>query len=185
MRVKSTKQRGITLIALVITIIVLLILAGVSIAMLTGQNGKAESKYDKPVYNYVNQSEAFTACQDLYSGVNSDLINSYAWDTAILFIQKYGQKNYSSEIGTSTTGEIANTGKNLLKSTNKEDIQLNIYDMAGNCHELTTETYSDVIGSCVSRGSAFGDISYYTSKRRNCTTGLSSSNFSFRPLLYL
>ena len=34
---KNTK--GITLIALVITIIVLLILAGVSIAMLTGQNG--------------------------------------------------------------------------------------------------------------------------------------------------
>ena len=37
-----TKQRnntGITLIALVITIIVLLILAGVSIAMLTGNNG--------------------------------------------------------------------------------------------------------------------------------------------------
>ncbi len=34
---KSTK--GITLIALVITIIVLLILAGVSIAMLTGDNG--------------------------------------------------------------------------------------------------------------------------------------------------
>lgn len=32
-------QRGITLIALVITIIVLLILAGVSIAMLTGKNG--------------------------------------------------------------------------------------------------------------------------------------------------
>ena len=36
---KNTKQRGITLIALVITIIVLLILAGVSIAMLTGENG--------------------------------------------------------------------------------------------------------------------------------------------------
>ena len=33
------KQRGITLIALVVTIIVLLILAGVSISMLTGQNG--------------------------------------------------------------------------------------------------------------------------------------------------
>ena len=34
---KSTK--GITLIALVVTIIILLILAGVSIAMLTGNNG--------------------------------------------------------------------------------------------------------------------------------------------------
>ena len=38
---KSTKSsaKGITLIALVITIIVLLILAGVSISMLTGDNG--------------------------------------------------------------------------------------------------------------------------------------------------
>ncbi len=40
------EQKGVTLIALVITIIVLLILAGVSIAMLTGDNGiltKAQS----------------------------------------------------------------------------------------------------------------------------------------------
>ena len=36
---KRTKQNGITLIALVITIIVLLILAGVTIATLTGENG--------------------------------------------------------------------------------------------------------------------------------------------------
>lgn len=36
---KMKKQKGITLIALVITIIVLLILAGVSIAMITGENG--------------------------------------------------------------------------------------------------------------------------------------------------
>ena len=44
------EQKGITLIALVITIIVLLILAGVSIAMLTGQNGiltQASSASDK------------------------------------------------------------------------------------------------------------------------------------------
>ena len=36
------RENGITLIALVITIIVLLILAGVSIAMLTGDNGNAK-----------------------------------------------------------------------------------------------------------------------------------------------
>ena len=36
---KSMRENGITLIALVITIIVLLILASVSIAMLTGNNG--------------------------------------------------------------------------------------------------------------------------------------------------
>ena len=36
---KTIKNKGITLIALVVTIIVLLILAGVSISMLTGENG--------------------------------------------------------------------------------------------------------------------------------------------------
>ncbi len=36
---KEIGEKGITLIALIITIIVLLILAGVSIAMLTGDNG--------------------------------------------------------------------------------------------------------------------------------------------------
>ena len=40
---KSLKsQKGITLIALVLTIVVLLILAGVSIATLTGQNGNVK-----------------------------------------------------------------------------------------------------------------------------------------------
>ena len=47
---KMHEDKGITLIALVITIIVLLILAGVSIAMLTGENGiltKAGDARDK------------------------------------------------------------------------------------------------------------------------------------------
>lgn len=35
----KNKEKGITLIALVVTIVVLLILAGVSISMLTGENG--------------------------------------------------------------------------------------------------------------------------------------------------
>ena len=46
--IKYDKNTGITLIALVVTVIVLLVLAGVSISMLTGQNGilirAAESK---------------------------------------------------------------------------------------------------------------------------------------------
>ncbi len=47
---KPNKEKGITLIALVITIIVLLILAGVAIATLTGDNGvltKAVSAKEK------------------------------------------------------------------------------------------------------------------------------------------
>ena len=40
------KQKGITLIALVITIVVLLILAGVSINLLTGENGRITKAHD-------------------------------------------------------------------------------------------------------------------------------------------
>ena len=53
----KTKESGITLIALVVTIIVLLILAGVSIAMLTGENGilnqatKAKNETEKAQAN--------------------------------------------------------------------------------------------------------------------------------------
>lgn len=36
---RKNTEKGITLIALVVTIVVLLILAGVSISMLTGENG--------------------------------------------------------------------------------------------------------------------------------------------------
>ena len=55
---KKTNNKGITLIALVITIIVLLILAGISIAMLTGENGiltKAQSA--KTETEYANAKE--------------------------------------------------------------------------------------------------------------------------------
>ena len=149
-----------------------------------GQNGKAESKYNKAVFNDVTQSEAFTACQNLYAGINSDLVNSYAWDTALLFIQKYGQNNYSREIGKSTTSQIANTGKNLLKSTNKEDVQLNIYDMAGNCWEWTTENFSNASSPCVSRGGCYYGYNY-ASYRDSNSTSLGSSLYSFRPLLYM
>ena len=54
---KLRENKGITLIALVITIIVLLILAGVSIAMLTGENGilnqaaKAKNETEKAQAN--------------------------------------------------------------------------------------------------------------------------------------
>ena len=54
-----TNNKGITLIALVITIIVLLILAGVSIAMLTGSNGiltQATTARDETVQGEVEEA---------------------------------------------------------------------------------------------------------------------------------
>ena len=65
-------QKGITLIALVITIIVLLILAGISIAMLTGDEGILTKASDSTVENDIGSAkdqvamEANTALEEYY-----------------------------------------------------------------------------------------------------------------------
>ncbi len=56
-KTKFEKNKGITLIALVVTIIVLLILAGISITMLTGQNGILNRAGEAKTTNGVAQSE--------------------------------------------------------------------------------------------------------------------------------
>ena len=56
-----------------------------------GETLKLVSKKGETVWNYITQSKASEVCQNLYTGIKSDLINSYAWDTAILYIQKYRQ----------------------------------------------------------------------------------------------
>ena len=61
-------QKGITLIALVITIIVLLILAGISIAMLTGDNGILTKA----------QNELGTAKDQIALAANEALTNYYS-----------------------------------------------------------------------------------------------------------
>ena len=80
-------QKGITLIALVITIIVLLILAGVSIAMLTGDNGiltnsqnakkqtamsEAEEKIDLCLNAIKTEIYAQQVSDKTYSGIDDD-----------------------------------------------------------------------------------------------------------------
>ena len=65
MKLNLKERKGITLIALVITIIVLLILAGVSVAMLTGQNG---------ILTQANNAKASTANKSAKEKVESAVI---------------------------------------------------------------------------------------------------------------
>ena len=66
-------QKGITLVALVITIIVLIILAGVSIALVMGDNGIA-TKAREGATNYQNaQSEE--------AGAINKLLNEASWES--------------------------------------------------------------------------------------------------------
>ncbi len=113
----------------------------------------------------------------------SDLVNSYAWDTAIVFIQNYSNNsNYANKtsVNNSDTGKL-NTGK-------AGDVVCNIHDMASNCREWSTEhstnTPSSVAYPCVSRGGIYGS-SDYTATRTDYSTTHSLSYLGFRPIYYV
>ena len=138
------------------------------------------------VYNYVTQLQAAQLSQNMYNSdkFTSDLMNSYAWDTATVFIQNCGTNSkYSRQNSLNTS--LSQTGTNSLTDTSKTDVQCNIYDMASNIWEWTTETSFISSFPCVIRGGSYGISHYYTSNRDGNGTSSSDGRRGFRPLLYL
>ena len=138
------------------------------------------------VYNYVTQLQAAQLSQNMYNNDNftSDLMNSYAWDTATVFIQNCGTNaKYSRQNSLNTS--LLQTGTNSLTDTSKIDVQCNIYDMASNILEWTTETTDSSSFPCVYRGGFYGNSDHYTSCRDGNSTSDSNVIVGFRPLLYL
>ena len=132
------------------------------------------------VYNYVTQLQAASQAQNMYNNSNftSDLMNSYAWDTATLFLQNCGTNTKYSRQSRGDNTTFAETG-----TTN--DKQCNVYDMAGNLFEWTTETSSDTDHPCVRRGGFYVDDTGFTSHRNHNGVLLSNGYIGFRPLLYV
>ena len=131
------------------------------------------------VYNFVTQSQAAGQAQNMYnsSKFTSDLMNSYIWDTTITFIQKCTeQANYSRQAS-------LNSIFSPMGTTN--DKQCNIFDMASNVLEWSTETsnYSD--NTCVTRGGFRGYSDVYVNNRMGLNTDVGGSGNGFRPILYL
>ena len=156
---------------------------------------KVESKYNQTALTDITQPDAAKAAREMYGEVKennelvytSDLANSYAWDTAIIFIQTYsGKTDYASYNESKTTKSFTATGKN-------NDKYCNIWDMSGNASEWTTE-YStrssddSFFYPCGHRGGFYytvhGEAKFYTSFRSNDNTTSSRIYCGLRPLLY-
>ena len=158
----------------------------------SGTASKITSKYNQTVLGNITQPNAAKAAREMYGEVKenneliyaSDLVNSYAWDTAIVFIQTYsGKTDYASHNESKTTKAFTATGKN-------NDKYCNIWDMSGNVHEWTTESSTEFRDSyfypCVRRGGRYNTGNGgATSSRRGEGTKLSLSDHGFRPLLYV
>ena len=137
-------------------------------------------KETNQIYNYVTQIQAAQLAQNMYnsSKFTSDLINSYAWDTAIIFIQKCTtQTNYANQTSLNT-GSLAQIGTTA-------DKQCNIFDMASNLREWSTESSSNYGAPCVMRGGRYYWSGIGTGARGSVGTSTSQVDIGFRPILYI
>ncbi|MCI9413034.1 MAG: hypothetical protein HFJ31_00740, partial [Clostridia bacterium] len=148
-----------------------------------GSDNKVKSQYDKAGWSNITQPNAATEARNMYNSdyVESDLINSYSWDTAIVFIQKYsGSSNYANQ--TRKSSSKLNTGK-------AGDKVCNIHDMASNYFEWSTEHSTNPTSSysyyCVCRGGCYGYNGLTTAYREGYPSSRSDTYYSFRPLCYV
>ena len=128
----------------------------------------------------------------MYSDSNfeSDLMNSYAWDTAIVFLQKFDNRANKASLNpyswqTSLNDSLASQGTNNLSYASKQDVICNVWDMASNCEEWTTETASYSNYPCAIRGGRYSSGFGTTSDHSGGTTSFSSYSVSIRSLLYM
>ena len=133
------------------------------------------------LWNNVTQIDAAKISRNMYNndssvGVESDLVNSYAWDTAIVFMQKMGNTNYANK----------KDGNGYLRDTGKTgDEVCNINDMASNCYEWTTE-YSKVPNYDTYRGGVYYSKLFETAAYRDANLRPNFTDaYCFRVLLYI
>ena len=163
-----------------------------------GTDGKANSKVSNTytnsstepttrkegmLWNYINQIDAAIACYDIYTTATTDLINSYAWDTAIVYIQNFSKDtDYSYQDGQSIKSSLTNTGVN-------KDEKCKINDMASNDLEWSTEysSYVDNLNKspCSGRGGRYYNSDNYTSYRYYSYATSRYKSLTFRSILYM
>lgn len=140
-------------------------------------------------YNCITQVNAATLCQNLYaenSPIISDLMNSYAWDTAIVFEQEFDTREDKSrpysKYGVAQVTEPIKTGT--------LDKICNVFNMASNVFEWSTETCQWPTSRTCRGGdyeatlnTSTNKFNYHTETRYNWAEGPYRTT-GFRPLLY-
>lgn len=153
----------------------------------TNSDAESTTRTEGKLWNYITQIDAAKACyniyEDSYTNATTDLINSYAWDTAIVYIQIFsGDTDYSWQDGPSINSSLTNTGAN-------KDEKCKINDMASNDLEWTTEYSTRINNSyaypCTSRGGYYDNSDIYTSYRNNGNATDSNEGYTFRSILYI
>ena len=141
-------QKGITLIALVITIIVLLILAGVSIAMLTGENGiLTNATESQQKTDFENAKEQIDIA---LSAIKTEALAQMVDDNS------YVPADHGADLATAAV--IGNT----ITSDDKYEIDTTTTDGVVEISYSNTSTKVEITGKIDLNGSAGGTITEAT-----------------------
>ena len=156
------------------------------------ENGTAVIKADQTPMASIIWSTAYTKAKGIGGGPGATtyLCSSYAWDTAINFIQNNGFSNYAKAREDSynenwVDKNVEDSKGNIIKAANKAERlptgkttpKCNIYDMGGNVAEFTTEVMPSTSEPVVLRGGLYGNINLTFPAGRRCDT-ITSSVFS-------
>ena len=154
------------------------------------------SKKGAIVYNYISQPDSITRAESMYAG-KSKLISGAGWDRTLnwlietkakteneVFVNSSSWGNYNDSTGNAKTNS-GDSNLNYTTGRNEAWKANNIYDLAGNVWDWTTEAHSS--GKRVVRG---GYYSYNGSNLPASVRGIDDSDYSagsigFRPALYL
>ena len=165
-----------------------------------GKNGDtAVVKYNQTPYASITWSTAYGLAKQIItnSEATSYLCSSYAWDTAVNFIQNNSTaKNYATSIegfnGNWNPQEVKDPSGNVIKpagtsqqlNTGLTTQFCNIFDMGGNEAEFTTELNPGTSETVVLRGGYY-DFYGPAGGRWDSNSGFAYIYYGFRATLFL
>ena len=163
-------------------------------------NNTAVIQQNVEPYAEIKWSVAYSLAKgiDVGSTANSYLCSSYAWDTAINFIQNNTTwTNYASsrentndnwldkEVVDVNGGVIKEAGTSTRLKTGLTTAKANIYDIGGNVGEFTTEINPETGESVVLRGGNYSDSTNPAGTRWDDPPTATSTYYGFRTTLFL
>ena len=157
-------------------------------------------KYNQTPYASITWSTAYGLAKKIItnSEATSYLCSSYAWDTAVNFIQNNSTaKNYATSIegfnGNWNPQAVKDPSGNVIKpagtsqqlNTGLTTQFCNIFDMGGNEAEFTTELNPGTSETVVLRGGDYDDDDRPAGYRWDGTSGRAGISYGFRATLFL
>ena len=164
------------------------------------ENNNAVIKANQEPYANIKWSEAYKQAKGIDAGTsaNSYLCSSYAWDTAVKFIQTHSTATnyatsrdnfngnwYDKEVKDKTGKVIKKVNTATRLNTGLTTSFANIYDMGGNESEFTTELNPNTSEAVVVRGGVYSDHVFPAGWRWDDYSSDADFDSGFRSTLFL